>query len=159
MQLSQLFCKALWKPLYGTFTPIRTKQLFSVSLRLQNKLNLLTRRMKNGSVVLGHYPYEHSYEDDTTKSYYIIPRSIMFFKIIQEPWACHVSNSNNRIYFYNKYTKNSLYELPSSASLNCAETIRNRIVWNLDKTSDVSLTTDNFICKLEMLTSQKEICT
>ena len=142
-KLIQIFCKALWKPSDRTFAPVRVKELFPVNFYLEDKMKLKSKIMKNGSKVLGYFPYKHSYENDSSDLYYYIPRSIVFFKATEEPWARHKSSSNQQMYFYNKKNKQSHWEVPDTAKANFAKVIQTRVIWNWP--SNQSLTMNDFV--------------
>ncbi|OXU21846.1 hypothetical protein TSAR_001485 [Trichomalopsis sarcophagae] len=142
LQLVRLFCKALWKPVQQSCYPVRVKELLAVSHHLDEKIRMETKSMKNGTKVLGYFPYKHSYENDDNNPYYYTPRSVIFFKATEEPWARHKSRTN-QMYFFNKQNRQSLWEIPPTAAVPFAKTIANRIIWNWP--SDKTFSMNDFI--------------
>ncbi|XP_014206448.1 cap-specific mRNA (nucleoside-2'-O-)-methyltransferase 1 [Copidosoma floridanum] len=144
-KLINLFCKSLWKPTSNPFSPVRAKDWFYLSPSLGEKLKLEAKTMKNKSKVLGYFPIRHLHENDSNQPYYWIPRNLIFFKTLEEPWARHFSNKNHSYYFYNIKKQKSFWEreLPDEAKASFAKVIGTRVVWNWPE--DKSLSMNEFV--------------
>lgn len=153
LRLIKLFCESLWKPADSYFARVRLKNWLSVSPRLNEKIPLEPKTMKNGLRVLGYYPPQCPHENDNDELYYYIPRSIVFFKIIQEPWAHHYSSSKHQWYFFNKKNQKSHWEIPEGAKANVSQAIQSRLIWIWPNKQD--LTMDDFAQYLEMKHKKK----
>ncbi|XP_011505620.1 PREDICTED: cap-specific mRNA (nucleoside-2'-O-)-methyltransferase 1 [Ceratosolen solmsi marchali] len=143
LELIELFCKALWKPIDRRFGSVRVKEFFPINCDIAKNLTVKIKIMKNGTKANGYYPKKYSYENDNDEAYYYVLRSIVFFKNTIHPWTCHYSSHKQQMYFYNQINNDSLWKLPSVGIANFAQTIQTRIIWNW--ASDKLLDMNKFI--------------
>ncbi|XP_043285238.1 cap-specific mRNA (nucleoside-2'-O-)-methyltransferase 1-like [Venturia canescens] len=131
-RLTKLYTEALWKPMNGEWIRVRAKELHPLTENLEERFNLQLRTLKKGGQVLTHVPSrDDTHYEDTDDPYFIVPKSVVFFKSTAHYWSRHVSQSSGYPYYYNWKDKRTLYDKdkPACADASFAESFENRIVW------------------------------
>ncbi|XP_076231449.1 cap methyltransferase 1 [Calliopsis andreniformis] len=130
-ELTKKFCEALWKPDGSNYARIRVKDLFPVSLDIEEKLHLTYRVLKNNRQALAYEYLETRLDDYGNDKPYFIPHSVIFLKSTAHPWTRHVSKSNKLTYVFNRKTGDKKFDLhrPASAEAGFIETFEKRVIW------------------------------
>ncbi|XP_034187879.1 cap methyltransferase 1 isoform X4 [Osmia lignaria lignaria] len=132
-ELTKLFCEALWKPVGGTYTRVRVKELLPVDPNIRETLQIKQRLMKNNRLALVYEIPTTSLEcnnSDNDKPYFI-PNSVIFLKSTAPPWTRHCSKRYSITYVFNSKTGKNIFDKhrPPEAEANFIQSFENRVIW------------------------------
>ena len=74
-------------------------------------------------------------DDDSSR--YFIPTGVYFVKICAAPWMVGLSRSQQKKYFYNTQTKQSVFETTKNCIASYGEAVRSQLVWKWDETTQM----------------------
>lgn len=60
---------------------------------------------------------------------YVQPKGIILFKTLKDPWHLHHIKSSRRFYFYNKDTRQSVFETPQGSVASYSDFLKSRMLW------------------------------
>ncbi|XP_070579029.1 cap-specific mRNA (nucleoside-2'-O-)-methyltransferase 1-like [Ptychodera flava] len=108
MMRAEMFVKAVHKPSRPDLAPLRTKQIYKLE-ELHQIFDCLAMKIVKGSGKMPRLCYAGK------ENRHLIPSGVYFIKTTQDPWIIALSRSQNRKYFYNTITHESLFEIPKSS--------------------------------------------
>lgn len=112
----------------------RLKQVFRVdNSSLKEIFSKIEMKIVKG---MGREPRECFLLEDGR---HLVPKGIFFIKRIQEPWTYAHSRSAKQLYFYNKDTHESTYEIPRDSVASFKSSLGTRYYWPWE---DVDLSHD-----------------
>lgn len=139
------FCDALWKPECQALHRVRAKDLHTLyDGDIRKKLVLKKCTLKNGAKALGHYPHESTTVKnryDSDEEFFYMPNSVLFLKNTATPWHKHRSRTTHCIYYYNRLTKQTEYEInrPADGCAQFTETFDTRMIWDFPHDDQLSI--------------------
>eukprot|EP00794_Sanderia_malayensis_P017829 gene17829-19612_t len=126
MRLIEVFTTALRKPSRSSMTILRPKQAH----RLMDVYQVFSR-MKNFQMK-ARGEIKSCLNIDEEK--YFPPTGLHLFRCVKDPWSLHHSRSQGKLYFFNRKTGVSSFELPGVDSLATYEyCLKNRLYWSSDE--------------------------
>lgn len=134
MAMAGLLIKAVTKPTCPAMVPLRLKQVFRVdNSSLKEIFSKIEMKIVKG---MGREPRECFLLEDGR---HLVPKGIFFIKRIQEPWTYAHSRSAKQLYFYNKDTHESTFEIPRDSVASFKSSLGTRYYWPWE---DVDLSHD-----------------
>nr|XP_002121619.3 cap-specific mRNA (nucleoside-2'-O-)-methyltransferase 1 [Ciona intestinalis] len=123
MQSAAIFAEAIRKPSCKHLNLVRTKEIF----RLEDAGKIFTQ-LKLKTVKGGGSIPRPCYEI-TNSDLCFVPRGIVFVRTSQDPWSMEYSRSQNRKYFFNMRTNESVFECPPDFNAPYDICSTSRLIW------------------------------
>ncbi|XP_072031991.1 cap-specific mRNA (nucleoside-2'-O-)-methyltransferase 1-like [Amphiura filiformis] len=122
-----VFVKALHRPSITSLTPLRVKDVFRCE-EMQHIFSRIEPRLTKGGG--GRLRLCFKTMDERMDERWFIPSGLYFIKTVKDPWAMHVSRSQQRKYFYNCMTRESVFEFPMGCAASFKDCRSNRLYWS-----------------------------
>ena len=117
-EMCRVFAKAMSKNNMPGFVTIRSKEIFGLEY-LEDILQNLQMRLLKSSGGRSRVTYDVMNQDQvqgpTNSASYFCPTGVLLQKIVREPFMMAKSKSQNRKYWYNFQTRQSVFECPKEA--------------------------------------------
>ena len=123
--------KAITKPTIPDYCIPRIKQ----SYNLVDIEGIFQQRMDMRECKGGNQKFRLCYDIDNER--FIDPCGLLIFRTVNDKYICTLSKSSNKCYYFNKQTKQSVFDKPASAVAKFAESYATRIFWRWDIESNL----------------------
>ncbi|XP_054724834.1 cap-specific mRNA (nucleoside-2'-O-)-methyltransferase 1-like [Uloborus diversus] len=114
--------KAVSKPSKKDYTSLRVKTVFDLHLVREVFAKLALKFIKNSQVPRLCF--------DLDNERHILPTGLLIFRTVVDPWVVAFSKTQQRIYFFNKKDKTSVFERIEGASADFLTSFSKRLFWD-----------------------------
>merc|ERR1712168_586801 len=73
-----------------------------------------------------------------TENFHFATKGVHFFKVIKDPWMKAFSRKIRKLYYFNRQTNTSTFEIPQDSFASYKNCLDNRLYWTLEDSQTVT---------------------
>ena len=131
-ELTKLFLHTMNRNSRNDYVKLKLKSVFKLE-DLGPLYNTCSLKMLKGSSCAPRLVHELPDLEPDGLPRYFQPSGLMLIKTVREPFMMAVSRSQQRKYWYNAVTRESMFEMPAESVARFSDSVGSRLVWYWDQ--------------------------